>query len=520
MIGNISKGRGFRGCLSYLLEKEQAELIGGNMLGENARELAAEFKLSRQLNPDIKQPVFHASLSLPKHEDYAEHVDEERWNSIAADYLQQMGFTRNQYIVVRHFDRDHDHIHIVAARVKLDGTVVDDSWDYRKSQDIIRSLEREYNLTPVLSSWEVERRGITKGQYEQQRREVETGSTPTPNVKERIAELADQVLPTCTTPEQFIEKMQAAGVQIQTRTQRDGSISGISYQYTQNGVTVATPGNKLGTDYSWNGIQRRIKELTPQLGDAELLAAQKKVAAYFAKLPTHPNEQELQRFQRDERRLAALYDDLFQQTLEKQDEIEQASWLSRLLPKYKTDLASLEKILAQRDRVYESWMAAGRRVEEWHSQKEEYRRWQSSPATKEMEQLREYLNTPQVQTRLSHIKEEQRQERERQQEGREISIAVQQLFRLIGTQPQPDGSLMLEGNRWRLMQRGHTVSVSVKADNREILRVEGEKTVVFNPTREERERMHSLRSKVSEQLQQEKIWQRSLERKQSRGFSL
>ncbi|MDV2998394.1 MAG: hypothetical protein N4J56_008099 [Chroococcidiopsis sp. SAG 2025] len=518
MIGNISKGRGFRGCLSYLMDKEQAELIGGNMLGENARELAAEFKLSRQLNPDIKQPVFHASLSLPKLEDYAEHLDDERWNSIAADYLQQMGFTRNQYIVVRHFDRDHDHIHIVAARVKLDGTIVDDSWDYLLSQDIIRSLEREYNLTPVLSSWEVERRGITKGQFEQQRREEADCQHSTPSVKQQIQDIADRVIQSCDSPEQFIEKMQSASVQIQTRQKRDGSISGISYQYTQDGVTVATPGNKLGTDYSWNGIQRRIQELAPQIGDAELLAAQKKVAAYFAKQPTHPNEQELQRLQRDERRLAALYDDLFQQTLEKLDELENASWLTRLLPKYKTDLAELEKISAQRDRVYSNWMAAGKRVEEWHSQQEEYRRWQSSPATKEMEQLREYLNTPQVKTRLNHIKEEQRQERERQQEGREISIAVQQLFRLIGAQPQADGELSLDGNQWRIKQIGNTVSVIVKADNREILRVEGEKTVVFNPTREERERMHSLRSKVKEQLQQsQRQWE--AERERSRGFS-
>lgn len=519
MIGNISKGRGFRGCLSYLLDKEQAELIGGNMLGENARELAAEFKLSRQLNPDIKQPVFHASLSLPKHEDYAEHVDDERWNSIAADYLQQMGFTRNQYIVVRHFDRDHDHIHIVAARVRLDGTVVDDSWDYSKSQEIIRSLEKEYNLTPVLSSWEVQRRGQTKGQFELSRREVEAGNTPIPSVKQQIQDIADRVIQSCDTPEQFIQKMQEVGVQIQTRTRRDGSISGISYQYTQNGTRVATPGNKLGTDYSWNGIQRRIKELTPQITDAFLLAAEKKVAAYFAHKPTHPNEQELQRLQKDERKLAALYDDLFQQTREKLDELENASVLTRLLPKYKTDLASLERISAQRDKVYSNWMAVGKRVEEWHSQQEEYRRWQSSPQTQEMEQLREYLNTPQVQTRLSHIKEEQRFERERQQEGRETAIAVQQLFRLNGTQPQPDGSLMLDGDRWRFMQRGNIVSVSVKQDNREILRVEGEKTVVFNPTREERERMHSLRERVSNELEKEQR-QREAERRRSRGFSL
>jgi hypothetical protein len=41
------------------------------MRSENAREIDAEFKLLRSLNPNIKQPVFHASLSLPKHSDRA-----------------------------------------------------------------------------------------------------------------------------------------------------------------------------------------------------------------------------------------------------------------------------------------------------------------------------------------------------------------------------------------------------------------------------------------------------------------
>ena len=43
MIGKQTKGRSFRGLLNYLEGKEQAELIGGNMVGSNARELAAEF---------------------------------------------------------------------------------------------------------------------------------------------------------------------------------------------------------------------------------------------------------------------------------------------------------------------------------------------------------------------------------------------------------------------------------------------------------------------------------------------
>jgi hypothetical protein len=46
MIGKQTKGRGFRKLLDYLESREDAKLIGGNMSGRNARELAREFKLS------------------------------------------------------------------------------------------------------------------------------------------------------------------------------------------------------------------------------------------------------------------------------------------------------------------------------------------------------------------------------------------------------------------------------------------------------------------------------------------
>lgn len=264
MIGNISKGRGFRGTLNYLLEKEQGELIGGNMLGQTARELAAEFKLSRQLNPTIKQPVYHVSLSLP----HPERLDDEKWNEIARDYLQQMGFTDNQYVVVRHSDRSHDHIHLVAARGRLDGKCVSDWQDYYRSQKAIRCLEQKYQLEVVAPSWEVERRGLTKGQFEQQRWETAaqliSETSPTTSVRQSIQDNADQMILECTTPEQFIEKMNNAGVDVQLRTRRDGSISGISYSYELDDITVATSGTGLGTNYTWNGINRRIQSQQQQ----------------------------------------------------------------------------------------------------------------------------------------------------------------------------------------------------------------------------------------------------------------
>lgn len=261
MIGKQIKGRGFRGCLNYLFSKPEAELIGGNMAGDNPRTLAAEFKFSRQLNQNVKRPVYHASLSLP----HRERLDDSRWNALAADYLKQMGFTDNQYVLVRHSDREHDHVHIVASRIRLDGSCVHDGWDYRRSETVLRRLEQDYNLEAVKPSWETERRGKTSGQMRRQEdRENKAGLPPTPSVKQQIQNIADRVIQQCATPEQFIEKIKESGVDVQLRTRRDGSISGISYQYEVDGITVATPGTKLGTGYTWNGILGRIQELEQQ----------------------------------------------------------------------------------------------------------------------------------------------------------------------------------------------------------------------------------------------------------------
>jgi hypothetical protein len=161
MIGNQVKGTSFRGVLNYLHAKEGAELLGGTMAGETPRELAAEFRLSRQLNWRVKKAVYHASLSLPK----TEYLEDGDWLAIAQDYLHEMGFEGCQYVVYRHTDQDHDHIHIVASRIRLtDGKTVSDSWDYRRSEQVIRKLEREYQLEAVLPSWAREKRASTTGE--------------------------------------------------------------------------------------------------------------------------------------------------------------------------------------------------------------------------------------------------------------------------------------------------------------------------------------------------------------------
>ncbi|MBK1988496.1 relaxase/mobilization nuclease domain-containing protein [Sphaerospermopsis aphanizomenoides BCCUSP55] len=242
MIGKHIKGKSFRGLLNYLFSKEGARQIGGNMEGTNPRELAAEFGISRRLNPKVSRAVYHASLSLPHHES----LDDDTWDEIAQKYLQAMGFTMNQYIVVRHTDRTHDHAHIAASRIQLDGTTVSDRWDNPRSEIIIRKLEKEYNLQSVQPSWEKDKHSPTTGERRQLAR---TGEE---SVRVKLQRSLDEATHDRPTMPELIERAQKQGINVCVGYTRTGKVKGISYQLDG----VAFSGTHLGKAYTFPGLQK------------------------------------------------------------------------------------------------------------------------------------------------------------------------------------------------------------------------------------------------------------------------
>ncbi|MHC5778552.1 relaxase/mobilization nuclease domain-containing protein [Nostoc sp.] len=242
MIGKHIKGKSFRGLLNYLFGKDGARQIGGNMEGTNPRELAAEFGISRRLNPKVSRAVYHASLSLA----HKESLDDNTWHEIAQKYLQAMGFDMNQYVVVRHTDRTHEHIHIAASRIQLDGTTVSDSWDDRRSEAVIRKLEQEYNLQSVQPSWEKDKHSPTTGE---RRHIARTGEE---SVRVKLQRSLDQATHDCPTMPELIERAQQQGVNVRVGYTRTGIVKGISYQLDG----VAFSGTHLGKAYTFPGLQK------------------------------------------------------------------------------------------------------------------------------------------------------------------------------------------------------------------------------------------------------------------------
>lgn len=146
MIGKLKKGASFGGCIRYVTGKDEAKILAsdGVLLGTNA-EIVQSFELQRQLNPRIKKPVGHIALSF-KPEDKPRLTDE-LMAKIALEYMQMMGITDTQFIIVRHHNTDNPHCHVVYNRINNEGKLISDRNDYRRNEQVTKALKSKYGFT-------------------------------------------------------------------------------------------------------------------------------------------------------------------------------------------------------------------------------------------------------------------------------------------------------------------------------------------------------------------------------------
>jgi hypothetical protein len=262
MKAKLERGSGFRGALDYALGKGPAcEIVGGNMSGGTARALAAEFGLSRQVRSEVKRPVWHTSLSLPT----GDSLDPDRWAAVTADFMDRMGLGDHQYVVVRHRDTDHDHVHIVASRIGLDGGLYHGEWDAKRAIQVTQELEKAHGLTRTkgLEGGKAAQSRPTQGEIEQMDR---TGEAP---VRMRLQEIIDAALDgEPKTLMAFIDQMESAGVTALPNVATTGRMNGFSFELDG----IAFKASQLGKAYGWKSLQERGIDYVQDRDGQELIA--------------------------------------------------------------------------------------------------------------------------------------------------------------------------------------------------------------------------------------------------------
>ncbi|SFC04838.1 Relaxase/Mobilisation nuclease domain-containing protein [Flagellimonas taeanensis] len=248
MIAKIIKGKDFYGVLAYnekKVEQGQGRVIDANIAHGNTVDMTKEFNLVRQLRPRLAKAVCHVSLNLP----HTDNLNDREFASLGHDYLKGMGFDDNQYIIYRHTDEEHHHIHIVANRVKLSGEVVDDSRDLYRSKQLVRELEKKYNLVQLPD------KNMTKGAALTQKEVEKAIRTSKPPIKLILQQHLENTLENSKDVVGFIDGLKQRNIFPKFNISKGtGRVTGISFRYGE----VIYKGSTLGRKYSWNNIVKHI----------------------------------------------------------------------------------------------------------------------------------------------------------------------------------------------------------------------------------------------------------------------
>ena len=151
MMAKIIKGSGAKGIVDYILDKKkQATLIDcqGVLFNDNGT-IARSFIAQSMLNPRVDKFIGHISLSFSKQD--LPRLTDELMIQISREYMEKMGIRDTQYIIGRHYDKEHPHIHIAFNRVDNNGRTISDRNDRYRSERICKEPDKtRYEIYQVL----------------------------------------------------------------------------------------------------------------------------------------------------------------------------------------------------------------------------------------------------------------------------------------------------------------------------------------------------------------------------------
>ncbi|MEG3655762.1 relaxase/mobilization nuclease domain-containing protein [Arenibacter palladensis] len=146
MIGRIGYGESCQGMLNYVFGKEGMRILGyGNMYSQDISQkfFGRVLHFQGQRNA-TKNRYAHITLNLP----LGEHLDDNTFQAVSREYMEQMGYGEQPFVMVRHTDTGHEHVHIITTNVDDDGKVLGIFNSYRRNLATQRYLEKKFNLSP------------------------------------------------------------------------------------------------------------------------------------------------------------------------------------------------------------------------------------------------------------------------------------------------------------------------------------------------------------------------------------
>ena len=251
-IGKLIKGANPNGLVDYLLgatdnqgrDRPKVAIIGGT-LGFDGASAKRQFATLRKLRPSLTKNIVHMSISLPAQD---RELSDDEWSAVGDHWAVGMGF--QAYLTVCH----GDHIHIAASRIRLDGSVVSDSHDYRRSEALIREIEQRFELIPLEPSHLLKPDRKADHITAPKSGELEMAAKGEISSKAQLQGLLSDLTATPVTASDFVDALEACGVDVRPNVSpTTGRLSGFAFGL--NGTVLSA--SALGRGFSLKNLEKK-----------------------------------------------------------------------------------------------------------------------------------------------------------------------------------------------------------------------------------------------------------------------
>ena len=147
MIARILYRENVHGVLNYVLGKTKSTVLGFQNTYSDTDTDREFFKgvLHHLGNRHGSEKRYvHISINLPR----GEKLSDQKFFALSKEYMDHMGYGQQPYVVIRHQDTKHQHVHIVSSTIKEDCTQINLSNDFKRNIATQKYLEKRYGLEP------------------------------------------------------------------------------------------------------------------------------------------------------------------------------------------------------------------------------------------------------------------------------------------------------------------------------------------------------------------------------------
>ena len=154
MIAKIGRSENLYGALAYnnlKVEKENGQILFTNKIIETPNGAYTVAQLTQSFEPYLianRNTQYH-TLHISLNPDPKDKVSDHQYREMAQEYMREMGYGEQPFVVFKHTDIDRSHIHIVSVCVDEQGKKISDKFEKMRSMNLCRELERKHDLIPA-----------------------------------------------------------------------------------------------------------------------------------------------------------------------------------------------------------------------------------------------------------------------------------------------------------------------------------------------------------------------------------